>query len=120
MPDPAIGRAEHSGRRLADYERRLVARPTASKEPRGSSGSSHSQRHPGSDEDGACPAIEQSLEPGPQVPHLDERGLDDVCCARQIATHLIRTVVRQRGQDLARIGSRNVWFRPELRARTFA
>jgi hypothetical protein len=60
------------------------------------------------------------LEPGPHVPHLDQRGLDDVCCARQVATHLIRTVVGQRGENLARIGSRNVWFRPELRARTFA
>jgi hypothetical protein len=51
---------------------------------------------------------------------LRQRGLDDVCCASQIAAHLVGAVVRQRGQNLARIGSRNVWFRPELRARTFA
>ena len=120
MPDPAIGRAEHSGRRLADYERRLVARPTASEEPRGSGGLSHSQRHPGSDQDGGGPSTQQRIKPGPEASDLRQRGLDDVCCARQVATHLIRTVVRQRGQNLARIGSRNVWFRPELRARTFA
>jgi hypothetical protein len=86
----------------------LVVRPTASEEPPRSRGLSHGQRHPGPDQHGVCAAAEQRFEPGPKVPHLSQCGLDDLWCASQVATHLIRSVGRQGGQNLTRIGSGNV------------